>query len=81
VAIHRALDFTLSNTSIEADTGTVTMTFSVLFTPLKPFKGTADLKVQRANGGRWIYKVQLEAMEAEVDDVIVIQVLSPIVCW
>jgi len=43
------------------------------FEPLRPFKTTAEFVVYKSTGGRWKFNVVFEALEPEVDDVIVIQ--------
>ena len=41
--------------------------------PLKPFKTTVDLHLIKKSGGRWKYKILLEALEPKVDDTITIE--------
>ena len=49
------------------------LAFSMRFEPLRPFKTTAEFVVYKSTGGRWKFNVVFEALEPEVDDVIVIQ--------
>jgi hypothetical protein len=35
---------------------------------MKPFKTVFDMSIDRENGGRWIYKLQMEATVPEFDD-------------
>lgn len=43
------------------------------FEPLRPFKTSTEFVVYKSSGGRWKFNVVFEALEPEVDDVIVIQ--------
>jgi hypothetical protein len=43
------------------------------FEPLRPFKTTVEFVITKSSGGRWKFNVVFEALEPEVDDVIVIQ--------
>lgn len=40
--------------------------------PLKPFKTTIDFNILRKAGGRWKFKMVIEATEPKEDDLIVI---------
>jgi len=42
------------------------------FEPLRPFKTSTEFVVYKSSGGRWKFNVVFEALEPEVDDVIVI---------
>lgn len=46
--------------------------FHAKFAPLKPFKQVIDLNVLRQAGGRWKFRIALEASEPKEDDVILI---------
>ncbi|XP_044044267.1 cilia- and flagella-associated protein 47-like isoform X3 [Siniperca chuatsi] len=61
--------------SIEAarrdpETGTVTLTLNLVYTPLRPCRCTAVLAVQCVSGRIWEFPITLIAMEPQVDDVI-----------
>lgn len=47
--------------------------FQMRFEPLRPFKCQTEFVVYKSSGGRWKFNVVFEALEPEVDDVIVIQ--------
>jgi hypothetical protein len=49
------------------------LTFKLRFEPLRPFKTSMEFIVYKSSGGRWKFNMVLEAMEPEVDDVIIIQ--------
>ncbi|KAL4498636.1 hypothetical protein ABPG72_019754 [Tetrahymena utriculariae] len=46
--------------------------FQAKFSPLKPFKQTIDFNILRQAGGRWKFKITLEATEPKEDDIIII---------
>ncbi|CAD8058009.1 unnamed protein product [Paramecium sonneborni] len=46
--------------------------FAVRFQPMKPFKANIEFIVLRQTGGRWKYKIILEATKPDEDDVIII---------
>merc|ERR1712224_1025234 len=70
--IERSLDINLEkNIILGGDDDS--LEFRVLFEPLVMFRDTIELVVSKANGGRWRYKISLEASAPEVDDVIVIE--------
>lgn len=50
--------------------------YKVTFNPMKPFKSSIDLLISIESGGRWKFKLSLEATEPDEDDVI--QIFSPI---
>jgi len=43
------------------------------FEPLRPFKTNTEFVIYKSTGGRWKFNVVFEALEPEVDDVILIQ--------
>lgn len=43
------------------------------FEPLRPFKTNTEFIIYKSTGGRWKFNVVFEALEPEVDDVILIQ--------
>ena len=47
--------------------------FQMRFEPLRPYKASTEFVVYKSTGGRWKFNVIFEALEPEVDDVIVIQ--------
>ena len=47
--------------------------FSMSFEPLRPFKAQSELVIYKSTGGRWKFNVIFEALEPEMDDLIVIQ--------
>ena len=49
------------------------LVFQMRFEPLRPFKTSTEFVVYKSSGGRWKFNVVFEALEPEVDDVIVIQ--------
>ncbi|RNF00706.1 hypothetical protein TraAM80_07439 [Trypanosoma rangeli] len=49
------------------------LTVNVRFAPLRPFLATADLVVRSDKGAVWRYSVVLDAVRAEVDDVVTIK--------
>jgi hypothetical protein len=49
------------------------LVFDLRFEPLRPFKSQVEFIVYKASGGRWKFNVIFEALDPEVDDVIVIQ--------
>lgn len=52
------------------------LVFPVTFNPLKPIKTTVQLVIKRNTGGHWRFQLNLEATEAELDDVI--HIFSPL---
>jgi len=42
------------------------------FEPLKPFKTTIEFNILRKSGGKWKYRIVLEAFEPKPDDIITI---------
>lgn len=70
IAAQRALEFNHAKTTIYK--GDVSLAFEAIFTPLRAMKTEAELKIIKANGGRWMFKILIEAQEADVDDTIVI---------
>ncbi|XP_051283893.1 cilia- and flagella-associated protein 47-like isoform X2 [Dicentrarchus labrax] len=55
----------------DPETGIVTLTLNVVYTPLSPCRCSALLSVQSVSGGIWEYPVTLIATEPQVDDVII----------
>ncbi|XP_069746190.1 cilia- and flagella-associated protein 47-like isoform X2 [Narcine bancroftii] len=53
--------------------GIVTMTFNIVFSPPKPVSHPATLKVQSATGGVWKFPLLLTAIEPQIDDIINIE--------
>lgn len=49
------------------------LVFQMRFEPLRPFKTSTEFVIYKSTGGRWKFNVVFEALEPEVDDVIVIQ--------
>lgn len=49
------------------------LVFNLRFEPLRPFKTATEFIIYKSSGGRWKFNVLFEALEPEVDDVIVIQ--------
>ena len=47
--------------------------FKMRFEPLRPYKTNIEFIIYKSTGGRWKFNVIFEALEPEVDDVIVIQ--------
>jgi len=47
--------------------------FQMRFEPLRPFKTNTEFVIYKSTGGRWKFNVIFEALEPDVDDVIVIQ--------
>lgn len=43
------------------------------FEPLRPFKTNAEFIVYKSSGGRWKFNMIFEALDPDVDDIIVIQ--------
>ncbi|XP_067896652.1 cilia- and flagella-associated protein 47-like isoform X2 [Heterodontus francisci] len=60
----------------DVETGIVTLTFNIVFSPYKPISQPAMLKVQSATGGIWRFPLLLIATEPQVDDVINIEALG-----
>ena len=49
------------------------LVFNVVFEPMKPFKSVIDILVFKKSGGRWKFKISLEATQPDVDDLIIIR--------
>lgn len=49
------------------------MEFILRFEPLRPYKATTEFIIYKSSGGRWKFNAIFEALEPEVDDVILIQ--------
>ena len=49
------------------------LVFTLRFEPLRSFKTNLEFVIYKSSGGRWKFNMVFEAMEPEVDDVIVIQ--------
>ena len=47
--------------------------FTMRFEPLRSFKTNLEFVVYKSTGGRWKFNMIFEAIEPEVDDIIVIQ--------
>jgi hypothetical protein len=47
--------------------------YNIKFEPLKPFKTSIDFNILRKAGGRWKFRIMLEASNPKEDDQIVIQ--------
>ena len=71
--IERSLDINLEKNIIKGGDDGDNLEFRVLFEPLVMFRDTIELVVSKSNGGRWRYRISLEASAPEVDDVIVIE--------
>ncbi|XP_070786864.1 cilia- and flagella-associated protein 47-like [Enoplosus armatus] len=54
----------------DPETGVVTLTLNLVYTPLRPSRCTAVLAVQCVSGRIWEFPLTLIAMEPQVDDVI-----------
>ncbi|XP_045909360.1 cilia- and flagella-associated protein 47-like isoform X3 [Micropterus dolomieu] len=54
----------------DPETGIVTLTLNLVYTPLRPCRGTAILAVQWVSGRIWEFPITLIATEPQVDDVI-----------
>jgi hypothetical protein len=46
--------------------------FYMRFEPLRPFKTSAEFIVYKSTGGRWKFNLVFEALDSDVDDIIVI---------
>lgn len=64
--------FTVKSLKNHLDNPHDNLLYFVRFQPMKPFKASLEFIVLRQSGGRWKYKIQLEATEPEEDDVILI---------
>jgi hypothetical protein len=49
------------------------LVYDARFEPLRAFREPAELVVTKASGGRWRFKLLMDVLEPEVDDVIIIQ--------
>ena len=47
--------------------------FDLRFEPLRPFKTQVEFVIYKSSGGRWKFNAVFEALEPEMDDIIVIQ--------
>jgi hypothetical protein len=47
--------------------------FDLRFEPLRPFKTQVEFIIYKSSGGRWRFNMVFEALEPEVDDMILIQ--------
>jgi hypothetical protein len=47
--------------------------FLLRFEPLRPYKANTEFIVYKSSGGRWKFNAVFEALDPEVDDVIIIQ--------
>ena len=47
--------------------------FDLRFEPLRPFKTQIEFIIYKSSGGRWKFNAVFEALEPEMDDIIVIQ--------
>nr|XP_046237666.1 cilia- and flagella-associated protein 47-like [Scatophagus argus] len=54
----------------DPETGIVTLTLNVVYTPLRPCRSSAVLAVQCVSGSMWEFPITLIATEPQVDDVI-----------
>ncbi|XP_042368969.1 cilia- and flagella-associated protein 47-like isoform X1 [Plectropomus leopardus] len=54
----------------DPETGIITLTLNLVYTPLRPCRCSAVLAVQCVSGGIWEFPVTLTATEPKVDDVI-----------
>mmetsp|Transcript_30926 Transcript_30926/g.28111 ORF Transcript_30926/g.28111 Transcript_30926/m.28111 type:complete len:157 (+) Transcript_30926:298-768(+) len=50
--------------------------FEASFAPLKPFKMTTEMTINKSSGGRWKFRLFLEALLPDPDDKI--EIISPI---
>ncbi|CAD8050766.1 unnamed protein product [Paramecium sonneborni] len=48
------------------------LSFDIRFLPYKPFKLSTELQVKVESGGLWRFKLQVNALEPQIDDIIVI---------
>eukprot|EP01017_Pseudomicrothorax_dubius_P047657 TRINITY_DN8583_c0_g1_i5.p1 TRINITY_DN8583_c0_g1~~TRINITY_DN8583_c0_g1_i5.p1 ORF type:complete len:454 (+),score=135.08 TRINITY_DN8583_c0_g1_i5:255-1616(+) len=49
------------------------LSFNVRFLPMKPFKTSFEILIFKSRGGRWKFRVNVEATEPDVDDTIYIE--------
>lgn len=49
------------------------LVFRMEFLPLKPFRNSAELMIDKVSGGRWKFIFDFEATDPDVDDNIVIE--------
>lgn len=73
-ALKRCLSLQLTEPILYS--GLDALKFTVAFEPLRPVRTTLDLSVEKKSGGRWRFKLNVEATDPDIDDVIEIQ--SPI---
>ncbi|XP_064816591.1 cilia- and flagella-associated protein 47-like [Oncorhynchus masou masou] len=62
----------LLNCHRDPDSGIVSLTINLIFTPYKPLRCSAVLAVQCLTGGLWKFPISLISTEPQVDDVITI---------
>jgi len=67
---HKGLTFVPVKNSL--DDPSESLEFKAVFNPLKPFKTNVDLVVIKSTGGRWKFKLYLEATFPDPDDTILI---------
>lgn len=66
LAIERATSIDIMNCTLNAE-GEPLIELDIQFIPLRALKLTVDMIINKENGGRWIYPLQLEATEPEID--------------
>lgn len=64
--------FSLSTMKNTLETSDDELIYMAKFLPYKPFKTQIEIAIHKPSGGRWRYKVNLEATEPDIDDVILI---------
>jgi hypothetical protein len=72
MALERALSIDLIKTSLNENSEPV-VDLDVAFTPLRSMKITADLILHKQNGGQWIFPINLESEEPDIDDTITVE--------
>ncbi|KAJ0394854.1 hypothetical protein ATCC90586_004653 [Pythium insidiosum] len=70
-AIERALSIT--PLPLDADGAALVVPFAVQFEPLRPYRGSVYLLLQRKKGGLWRFEVALDVSDPVVDDVLTIE--------
>ncbi|KAM6957968.1 LOW QUALITY PROTEIN: cilia and flagella-associated protein 47-like [Tautogolabrus adspersus] len=68
--VQDSLSASIEVVSRDPETGIVTLTLNVVFTPLRPCRCAAVLAVQCGSGGIWEFPITLVTTEPQVDDVI-----------
>ncbi|RNF18452.1 uncharacterized protein Tco025E_04472 [Trypanosoma conorhini] len=68
-----AVESSFQSTLEASDTAKGSLTVKMRFAPLRPFLATADLVVRSEKGAVWRYSIVLDAVRAEVDDVVTIK--------